>query len=254
MVAQSAAMEDLLCAFCGKGSHPIEACCRPDAPLGSCLDGPTKHKVINNQHALVKALKDGKTAKDWKDYVNANSDRRSSKADKSKSKRKFHDKKGKGGKYEKKYKAQASKIEQLEQMHTDLLARLDKGVTMQPAPTSTAPTFGASSVSTEQPQVFHFVAHTVRLGASQSSTAKSEIAPINRVGNPYVHPSPELPVSELETLPVSLIMQKAEEATIRSMLRSDEEKEAFEEVLYVPRATSAPRLRLQMQPAPTTPP
>ena len=28
-------------------------------------------------------------------------------------------------------------------------------------------------------------------------------------------------------------MQKVEEATIRSMLRSDEEKEAFEEVLYV---------------------
>ena len=41
-----------------------------------------------------------------------------------------------GGKYEKKYKAQASKIEQLEQMHTDLLARLEKGVTMQPAPPS----------------------------------------------------------------------------------------------------------------------
>jgi hypothetical protein len=77
MVAQSAAMENLLCAFCGKGSHPIEACCHPDAPLGSCLDGPTKHKAINNQHApLVKALKDGKTAKDWKDYVSTNSDRR----------------------------------------------------------------------------------------------------------------------------------------------------------------------------------
>ena len=29
MVAQSAAMENLLCAFCGKGSHPIEACCHP---------------------------------------------------------------------------------------------------------------------------------------------------------------------------------------------------------------------------------
>jgi hypothetical protein len=28
-------------------------------------------------------------------------------------------------------------------------------------------------------------------------------------------------------------MQKVEEATIRSRLRSDEEKEAFEEVLYV---------------------
>jgi hypothetical protein len=118
-------------------------------------------------------------------------------------------------------------------MHTDLLARLKKGVTMQPAPTSTSPAFGASSVSTELPQVYHFAAQTVQLGASQSSTAKSEIAPINRVGNPYVHPSPELPVSELETLPVSLIMQKVEEATIRSMLRSDEEKEAFEEVLYV---------------------
>ena len=97
---------------------------------------------------------------------------------------------------------------------------------MQPAPTSTAPTFGASSVSTEQPQVFHFAAQTVRLDAfpdQRSPTTKSEIAPINRVGNPYVHPSPELPVSELETLPVSLIMQKVEEATIRSMLRSDEE-------------------------------
>jgi hypothetical protein len=29
VVAQSAAMENLLCAFCGKGSHPIEACCHP---------------------------------------------------------------------------------------------------------------------------------------------------------------------------------------------------------------------------------
>jgi hypothetical protein len=163
MAAQSAAMENLICTFCGKGNHPIEACCHPDAPLGSCLDGPTKHKVINNQHALVKALKDGKTAKDWKDYVNTNSDRRPSKADKSKHKRKNHDKKDKGGKYEKKYKAQASKIEQLEQMHTDLLVRLEKCVTMQPAPPSTAPTFGASSVSTEQPQVFHFAAQTVRL-------------------------------------------------------------------------------------------
>jgi hypothetical protein len=69
-------MENLICAFCGKGTHPIEACCHPDAPLGSCLDGPTKHKVINNQHALVKAIKDGKTARDWKDCVNTNSDRR----------------------------------------------------------------------------------------------------------------------------------------------------------------------------------
>jgi hypothetical protein len=97
MAAQSAAMENLICAFCGKGNHPIEACCHPDAPLGSRLDGPTKHKVINNQHALVKALKDGKTAKDWKDYVNTNSDRRPSKADKSKHKRRNHDKKEKGG-------------------------------------------------------------------------------------------------------------------------------------------------------------
>jgi hypothetical protein len=206
MVAQSASMENLLCVFCGKGSHPIVACCHPDAPLGSCLDGPTKHKVNNNQHALVKALKYGKTAKDWKDYVNTNSDRRTSKADKSKNKRKFHEKKDKGGKYEKKYKAQSSKIEQLE--HGGYFSRLEKGITMQPAPPSTAPTFGASSVSTEQPQVCHFAAQTVQLGASQSSTAKSEIAPINRVGNPYVHPSPELPVSELETLPVSVIMQK----------------------------------------------
>jgi hypothetical protein len=62
MVAQSAVMEHLICAFCGKGHHPIEACCHPDAPLGSCLDGPTKHKVVNNQHALVKALKDGKNS------------------------------------------------------------------------------------------------------------------------------------------------------------------------------------------------
>jgi hypothetical protein len=129
MAAQSAAMENLICAFCGKGNHPIEACCHPDAPLGSCLDGwpHTKHKVINNQHALVKALKDGETAKDWKNHVNTNSDHRPPKADKPEHKRKTHDKKDKGGKYEKKYKARASKIEQLEQMHTDLLARLEKG-------------------------------------------------------------------------------------------------------------------------------
>jgi hypothetical protein len=79
MVVQSAAMENPICAFCGKGSHPTEACCHPDAPLGSCPDGPTKHKVINNQHALLKALKDGKTAKDWKDCVSTNSNRQSSK-------------------------------------------------------------------------------------------------------------------------------------------------------------------------------
>jgi hypothetical protein len=59
----------------------------------------------------VKALKDGKTAKDWKDCVNTNSDRRSSKADKSKSKRRFHDKKEKGGKYENKYGKEGQKKE-----------------------------------------------------------------------------------------------------------------------------------------------
>jgi hypothetical protein len=75
----------------------------------------------------VKALKDGETAKDWKNHVNTNSDHRPPKADKPEHKRKTHDKKDKGGKYEKKYKARASKIEQLEQMHTDLLARLEKG-------------------------------------------------------------------------------------------------------------------------------
>jgi hypothetical protein len=49
MAAQSAVIEDLLCAFCGKGSHPIEACCHTDAPLGSCLDGPTKHQAQSHQ-------------------------------------------------------------------------------------------------------------------------------------------------------------------------------------------------------------
>ena len=233
MVAQSAAMENPICGICEKGSHPTEACCHPDAPLGSCLDGPTKHKVINNQHALFKALKDGKTAKDWKDYVNTNSNRQSSKADTSKNKRKFKDKKGKGNQYEKKYKAQAAKMEELEQKHTELIERLNKGVTMQPAPTSAAPTFGASSVSTEQPQVFHFAAQTVRLDASPSATAKSEIAPINRDGNPYVHSSPELPVTELEALPITYVMEKVEEATVRLMLHSDEERTTLDRLLYV---------------------
>jgi hypothetical protein len=101
---------------------------------------------INNQHALAKALRDRKTAKDWKDCVNTNSDRRSPKADKSSRKRKPNDKKDKGNTCDKKYKAQASKIEQQKQQHTDLLARLEKGITMQPATPLTAPAFGASSV------------------------------------------------------------------------------------------------------------
>jgi hypothetical protein len=131
-------------------------------------------------------------------------------------------------------------------MHTNLLARLEKGVTMQPAPPSTAPAFGASPVSTEQPQVFHFAAQTVRLATSfdeqepllEDATAPaaattSAIAPINRVGNPYVHPTPELPVSELETLILSFVMQEVVDATILSTLNTDEEKAAFEDVLFV---------------------
>jgi hypothetical protein len=129
-------------------------------------------------------------------------------------------------------------------MHTDLLARLEKGVTIQPAPPSTAPAFGASSVSTEQPQVFHFAAQTVRLATAldeqeplledaTAPAAATASAPVNRFGNPYVHPTPELPVSELETRPLSLVMQKVEDAAILSMLNSDEEKAAFEDVLYV---------------------
>jgi hypothetical protein len=172
-------MERLICAFCGKVNCPIEACCRhPDAPLGSCLDGPTKHKVINNQHALVKALKDGKTARDWKDDVSTNSDRRSSKTDKSKHKRKPHDKKEKGGKYEKEYKPQAAEIEQLEQQHTDLLARLEKGTTIQPAPPSAAPAFGASSAPTEQPQVCHFAAQSA--GSPTGDSIRRAGAPTRR--------------------------------------------------------------------------
>jgi hypothetical protein len=34
MAAQSAAMENLICAFCGKGNHPIEACCHPERRAG----------------------------------------------------------------------------------------------------------------------------------------------------------------------------------------------------------------------------
>ena len=100
---------------------------------------------------------------------------RSSKTDKSKHKRKPHDKKKKGGKYEKEYKPQAAEIEQLEQQHTDLLARLEKGTTMQPAPPSAAPAFGASSAPTEQR-----AATSVSLRSADSPTGDS----VRRAGAP----------------------------------------------------------------------
>jgi hypothetical protein len=43
----------------------------------------------------------------------------------------------------------------------------------------------------------------------------------------------ELPVTELEALPVTYVMEKAEEATVRSVLHSDEEKAALDRLLYV---------------------
>jgi hypothetical protein len=151
MVAQSAAMENLICAFCGKGNHPIEACCHPDAPLGSCLDGPTKHKVINNQHALVKALKDGKTAKDWKDYVNTNSDRRPSKEGRQiQAQAQEPRQEGKGRQVRE--EVQGASLEDratgadAHRPPRTLGERCRYATSSDQAPPSTAPTFGASSV------------------------------------------------------------------------------------------------------------